>query len=226
MGRNVAIVDRARMKNPEQLQSISALMQTVQACRLCYECPAGDYEKRLPHPPRPVLVLSSSARILIAGQAPGKRVHETGIPFNDASGDRLRQWLGVDRDHFYDPNHFAIVPMGFCFPGYDEKGHDLPPRRECAPLWRSRVLESMPQVELILLIGQYAQKWHLGNQRKDNVTETVMAWRDYFFRNETGPKILPLPHPSWRNSGWLKRHPWFETDLLPVLKKEVDHLRS
>lgn len=212
------------MTDDQRRREIAALVQTVKACRLCYECPAGGLEKRLPHEPRPVVTLSSSARILIAGQAPGKRVHETGLPFNDASGDRLRQWLGVDRDCFYDQNRFAIVPMGFCFPGYDEHGHDLPPRRECAPLWRERILESMPQIELILLIGQYAQKWHLGKRRKPGMTATVEAWREYFFSNEAGPKMLPLPHPSWRNSGWLKKHPWFEADVLPMLKKEVDHL--
>ncbi|OLP43396.1 uracil-DNA glycosylase family protein [Rhizobium oryziradicis] len=212
------------MTDDQRRREIAALLQAVQACRLCYECPAGGPEKQLPHEPRPVVTLSSSARILIAGQAPGKRVHETGLPFNDASGDRLRQWLGIDRDSFYDQSRFAIVPMGFCFPGYDEHGHDLPPRRECAPLWRERIMQSMPQIELILLIGQYAQKWHLGKRRKPGMTGTVEAWREYFFSNEAGPKMLPLPHPSWRNTGWLKKHPWFEADVLPVLKKEVDHL--
>ncbi len=222
------------MTNAEQSKSVAALMQAIKACRICIESPAGGAEKRLMHEPRPVVVLSSSARILIAGQAPGKRVNETGLPFNDASGDRLRQWLGVDRACFYDPDRFAIVPMGFCFPGYDASGHDLPPRRECAPFWRERVMAAMPQIELILLIGQYAQNWHLAKlrqpgqtsqgQKSQSMTETVQSWRDYFFRNEPGPKMLPLPHPSWRNSGWLKRNPWFETDLLPVLKKEVDRL--
>ncbi|HBF29055.1 uracil-DNA glycosylase family protein [Rhizobium sp.] len=212
------------MTDFEQADGISALVQVIKACRLCVECPAGGPEKRLMHEPKPVVVLSSTARILIAGQAPGKRVHETGVPFNDASGDRLRQWLGVERDLFYDASRFAIVPMGFCFPGYDDKGHDLPPRRECAPFWRARVMEAMPQIELILLIGQYAQSWHLAKLKKPAMTQTVQAWRDYYFRNEDGPRLLPLPHPSWRNSGWLKRNPWFEADLLPVLKKEVDHL--
>lgn len=212
------------MTDCEQAGRISALVQAIKTCRICVECPAGGVEKRLPHEPRPVVVLSSKARILIAGQAPGKRVHETGLPFNDASGDRLRQWLGVDRAQFYDSDRFAIVPMGFCFPGYDEHNHDLPPRRECAPAWRSIVMDAMPQIELILLIGHYAQNWHLAKPRQQSMTQTVQAWRDYFFRNEAGPKLLPLPHPSWRNSGWLKRNPWFEADLLPVLKKEVDHL--
>lgn len=212
------------MTDYDQADRLAALTQTIKTCRICVECPAGGAEKRLPHEPHPVVVLSSKAKIMIAGQAPGKRVHETGLPFNDASGDRLRQWLGVDRDAFYDPDRFAIVPMGFCFPGYDAHGHDLPPRRECAPAWRSMVVDSMPQIELILLIGHYAQNWHLPKPRQQGMTQTVQAWRDYFFRNEAGPKLLPLPHPSWRNSGWLKRNPWFETDLLPVLKKEVDHL--
>ncbi|MBB4954097.1 uracil-DNA glycosylase [Agrobacterium vitis] len=212
------------MTNSQRKREIAALTQAVKACRLCYECPAGGMEKQLPHEPNPVVILSATARILIAGQAPGKRVHETGVPFNDASGDRLRQWLGVDRDRFYDPGRFAIVPMGLCFPGYDHHGHDLPPRRECAALWRARLMEAMPQIELILLIGQYAQRWHLGNRHRQGMTQTVEGWRDYFFRNEAGPKLLPMPHPSWRNSGWLKQNPWFETDLLPVLKNEVDHL--
>lgn len=145
---------------------------------------------RLPHEPRPVVILSGKARILIAGQAPGLRVHETGLPFNDASGDRLRQWLNVDRETFYDPNRFAIVPMGFCFPGYDDKGSDLPPRRECAPSWRERVMAAMPQVELILAVGQYAQAFHLGERRRRTMTATVQDWRSYLHAN-SGPGIFP-----------------------------------
>jgi len=175
----------------------------------------------MPHEPRPVAYLSATARVLIAGQAPGLRVHETGIPFNDASGDRLRQWLGVDRETFYDRSLFAIAPMGFCFPGYNEDGHDLPPRRECAPHWRQTVMEAMPQVELILAIGQYAQVWHLGTRRRKTMTETVSHWREFLLANREGPRVLPLPHPSWRNTGWLKRHPWFEEEVLPVLQREV-----
>jgi uracil-DNA glycosylase len=166
-------------------------------------------------------VLSSTARILIAGQAPGLRVHESGLPFNDASGNRLREWMGVTREELYDADRFAIVPMGFCFPGYDDKGSDLPPRRECAPRWRSAVLAAMPQIELVLAIGQYAQAWHLGSRRKKGMTETVRNWREYAFANH-GPRILPLPHPSWRNTGWLKKNPWFEAELLPVLREDVD----
>lgn len=197
------------------------LAATIRACRICRDCPSQP--QPLPHEPRPVVVMSSVARILIAGQAPGKRVHETGLPFNDASGDRLRQWLGVDKDQFYDSDSFAILPMGFCFPGYNADGHDLPPRRECAPQWREAAMAAMPQVELILAIGQYAQAWHLGEFRRPTLNETVANWREQLLANREGPKILPLPHPSWRNSGWLRRNPWFEAELLPVLKKEVDH---
>ncbi|TCR83915.1 uracil-DNA glycosylase family protein [Rhizobium sp. BK376] len=209
----------------EREAELQALHREITACRVCRDQPARGLEYRLPHEPRPVPVLSAKARILIAGQAPGLRVHESGLPFNDASGDRLRQWLAVDRDSFYNSDHFAIVPMGFCFPGYDAKGGDLPPRRECAPLWRRKTLSAMPQIELVIAIGQYAQAWHLGAQRMGSVTETVSNWRRYLHTNAS-PAILPLPHPSWRNSGWLKRHPWFEVDLLPVLQERVKFLIS
>lgn len=199
---------------------IEALHREIAGCRICRDRPARGERDRLPHEPRPVAVLSSRARVLIAGQAPGLRVHESGLPFNDASGDRLRQWMQVDRASFYDPDRFAIVPMGFCFPGYDEKGSDLPPRRECAPLWRQRVVDAMPQIELVLAVGQYAQAWHLGAHRRENMTETVRAWRDSLFSNRL-PAVLPLPHPSWRNTGWLKRNPWFEEELLPVLRERI-----
>ncbi|MQB42794.1 uracil-DNA glycosylase family protein [Rhizobium sp. ICMP 5592] len=204
---------------------LQALREAIAVCRICRDAPMRGEADRLPHEPRPVAVLSSTARILIAGQAPGLRVHESGLPFNDASGDRLRQWLGVDRDSFYNPDHFAIVPMGFCFPGYDAAGSDLPPRRECAPLWRQKALDAMPQVELVLAIGQYAQVWHLGAARMASMTETVSEWRRYLLTNRS-PAVLPLPHPSWRNSGWLKRNPWFEAELLPVLQERVKILVS
>nr|WP_180215518.1 uracil-DNA glycosylase family protein [Neorhizobium sp. AL 9.2.2] len=178
---------------------------------------------RLPHEPRPVAVLSATARLLIAGQAPGLRVHESGLPFNDASGNRLRDWMDVTREEFYDARRLAIVPMGFCFPGYDAKGSDLPPRKECAPAWRSQVMAAMPQIDTILVIGQYASAWHLGSQRKPSMTETVMNWRQYFLANE-GPRVLPLPHPSWRNSGWLRKNPWFEAEVIPALRHHVDSL--
>jgi len=168
-------------------------------------------------------VASTSARILIAGQAPGTRVHETGIPFNDRSGDRLRDWLGVTRGEFYDADRFAILPMGFCFPGQDARGGDLPPRRECAPAWRPALTEAMPQIELVLAIGQYAQSWHLGGDKPRSLHDTVADWKRIVAR-DAQPRILPMPHPSWRNTAWLKRNPWFEQDLLPWVKSEVRRL--
>lgn len=199
---------------PDDLGGLAA---GVRACRVCRDTPTGP---ALPHEPRPVLVVSSRARILIAGQAPGTRVHASGVPFTDPSGDRLRDWLGVDREAFYDPGNFAILPMGFCFPGLDAAGGDLPPRRECAPLWRVRLIAAMPQVDLVLAIGIHAQSWHLGMARAASLTETVRDWRR-IFDAAAAPKIIPLPHPSWRNSGWLKRNPWFGTDLLPFLRAQI-----
>jgi uracil-DNA glycosylase len=197
--------------------ALERLLEEIRACRICVERPQG---KPLPHEPRPVVIGSSTARILIAGQAPGTRVHASGIPFDDRSGDRLRDWMGVSRDQFYDPDLFAIVPMGFCFPGIAANGGDLPPRRECAPAWRARLMAHMPQIELVLAIGQYAHAWHLGKRRGRTLTETVRMWREIFETSET-PRIVPLPHPSWRNTAWLKRNPWFEKELLPVLKREI-----
>ena len=156
-----------------------------------------------------------TARLVIVGQAPGTRVHASGTPFTDPSGDRLRAWLGVDSDTFYDERRIAIIPMGFCFPGLDDKGGDLPPRKECAPLWRERLFAELKDVRLMLLVGLYAQAWHLKERRKGSLTETVKAWREY------GPEFVPLPHPSWRNNAWVKKNPWFETDLLPSLRKSV-----
>lgn len=202
---------------------LETLRQAIAGCRLCRDAPARGPDNRLPHEPRPVAVISATARILIAGQAPGLRVHESGLPFNDASGDRLRQWLEVDRETFYDRTKFAIVPMGFCFPGYDADGHDLPPRRECAPLWREAVMAAMPQVELVLAIGQYAQAWHLGKARAPTMTQTVRDWRTHLMVN-TLPRVLPLPHPSWRNTAWLKKNLWFEQDVLPILRMEIRRL--
>ena len=210
-------------ENKRRLTETAALAASIAACRLCRDAPTGGPAFRLPHEPRPVAVLSDRARILIAGQAPGLRVHETGLPFNDASGDRLRDWLQVSREQFYDFDLFSIVPMGFCFPGYDSKGSDLPPRRECAPHWRAKVMAAMPQIELVLAVGQYAQAWHLGGTRERSMTETVAAWQRFLSRNE-GPAVLPLPHPSWRNTGWLKRNPWFAQELLPELRKQVKTL--
>ncbi|WP_026283367.1 uracil-DNA glycosylase family protein [Rhizobium sp. 2MFCol3.1] len=202
---------------------LEEMREAIAGCRICRDEPLRGPDHQLPHEPRPVAVISTKARILIAGQAPGLKVHESGIPFNDASGDRLREWLQVDRDTFYDRDRFAIVPMGFCFPGYDAKGSDLPPRRECAPRWRSPVIAAMPQIELVLVIGQYAQAWHLGSERRGSVTETVMMWREILFANRA-PAILPLPHPSWRNTGWIRRNPWFEEELLPALRTRITML--
>ncbi len=196
---------------------LEELTRAIRACRLCVEQPI---RRPLPHEPRPVLRPSSTARILIASQAPGTKVHLSGTPFTDASGDRLRDWLGVTADEFYDTQKFAIVPMGFCFPGQDAKGGDLPPRPECAPAWRQRLMDLMPQLELVLTIGIYAQAWHMGDMRRNSLTETVMGWREIFAASER-PLVLPLPHPSWRNTGWLKKNPWFEMELLPFLRAEI-----
>lgn len=182
-------------------------MKDIRACRVC--------EPSLPHTPRPVIRGQIKARLCIAGQAPGTRVHKSGIPFTDPSGERLRDWLGVTEGEFYDESKFAIVPMGFCFPGLDAKGGDLPPRKECAPLWRESVFEHLEHVQLTFLVGQYAQKWHLGKKAKKNLTETVANWQSYL------PTYLPLPHPSWRNNGWIKKNPWFEKELLPELRSLV-----
>jgi uracil-DNA glycosylase len=162
-----------------------------------------------------VLHVSATAKLAIVGQAPGIRVHKTGLSFNDASGDRLRAWLKMDRDTFYDTSRVAIVPMGFCFPGYDKAGGDKPPRRECARHWRARLFEVLPDFQLTLLVGSHAQNWHLDERTKSSMTETVATWREYT------PRFLPLPHPSWRNNGWIKRNPWFERELIPYLRKRV-----
>jgi uracil-DNA glycosylase len=195
--------------------ALDKLVADIRACRLCVDEPSG---KPLPHAPRPVLRASRTARICLVGQAPGTRVHASGTPFTDPSGDRLRAWMGVTPDEFYDDAKLAIIPMGFCFPGLDAKGGDLPPRRECAPRWRSDLFELMPQIELTLLVGQYAQAWHLGAARKGSLTETVAAWREYL------PRAIPLPHPSWRNNAWIRKNPWFEEDVLPYLRGEVRRL--
>jgi uracil-DNA glycosylase len=195
--------------------ALDRLAAEIRACRVCIEAPRG---KPLPHEPRPVLRVSRTARLCIAGQAPGTRVHASGVPFTDPSGVRLRAWMGVTEEEFYDVSKVAIVPMGFCFPGLDGKGGDLPPRRECAPLWHAALFEAMPQVELILLAGQYAQAWHLGPARRKSLNETVAAWREYL------PRFLPLPHPSWRNNAWIARNPWFEAELLPELRARVRRL--
>ncbi len=187
-------------------ETFSKLLEEVRGCRLCAD--------KLPHEPRPVLRGSETARLLIIGQAPGRRVHETGIPWNDPSGDVLRDWLRLSREAFYDESRIAIIPTGLCYPG-TEKGSDLPPRPECAPHWHPRLLQGLPHIQLTLLVGQYAQAYYLGKRRKRTLGETVAAWREY------APEYLPLPHPSWRNRAWLKKNPWFESEVLPILRRKV-----
>ena len=188
-------------------ETLGRVLAEARACRVC--------EAHLPLGPRPVLRAGVGARLLIVGQAPGTRVHATGIPWNDPSGDRLRQWLEIDRQAFYDESRIAIVPMGFCYPGRNARGGDLPPRPECAPLWHPRLRQRLPNIELTLLVGQYAQRYYLKGDRKRNLTETVRAWREYL------PEFLPTPHPSWRSQNWLARNPWFEAEVLPTLRALV-----
>ena len=194
------------MQEPIIHHHLRVLAQEIRACTLC--------SAYLPLGPRPIIQVSNSAQILIVGQAPGSRVHETGIPFDDPSGNRLREWMGIDKSVFYEESKIAIVPMGFCFPGTGKSG-DLPPRPECAVTWRKKLLNELPQISLTLVIGQYAQAWHLGQLVKENLTETVKAWKEF------GPEIIPLPHPSPRNNIWLKKNPWFEQEVLPKLQAKV-----
>jgi uracil-DNA glycosylase len=201
-------------------QTLDQLVGRIARCRLCRTHPLGT---PLPHAPRPVLRPSTTARLLIAGQAPGIRVHQTGIPFNDPSGDRLRAWMGIDRATFYDTVRVAIVPMGFCFPGHDANKGDLPPRRECRAAWHDQVFDAMPQITTILAIGRAAQAYHfarVGFARAATaaMTDNVRGWRNL---PASRPAVIPLPHPSWRNSGWLKKNPWFESEFLPELKNIV-----
>ncbi|SDE15047.1 uracil-DNA glycosylase, family 4 [Paracoccus isoporae] len=191
---------------------VQDLSDRISRCRICADRFAATATR---HAPRPVTWFASGARILVVGQAPGARVHASGIPFDDRSGERLRDWMGVGRAQFYDRSRVAVVPMAFCFPGYDAKGADLPPPRVCADTWRAQVL-ALLQPRLTLLIGGHAQRWHLGTRA--GVTETVANWRDH------APRVFPLPHPSWRNTGWLKRNPWFAEDLLPVLRARIDEV--
>ncbi|MCH7935923.1 MAG: uracil-DNA glycosylase family protein [Proteobacteria bacterium] len=186
------------------------LLSEIRACRLC--------ARHLPLGPRPVLRASATAKLLIIGQAPGTRVHESGIPWDDASGERLRDWLQMTPEVFYDEARVAIVPMGFCYPGRNESGGDNPPRPECAPEWHQKLLNLIPQVKLTLLVGLHAQKHYLGKTRKSTMTETVRAWR------QTLPRFLPTPHPSWRTTGWLRKNPWFEAEVVPELRQRVSQL--
>ncbi|MFN3688075.1 uracil-DNA glycosylase family protein [Salinarimonas sp.] len=194
------------------------LLAELRACRVCRDAPTRG--PALAHEPRPIVQASATARLCIASQAPGIRAHEAGVPFRDPSGVRLRAWLGIGEDVFYDAGRVAIVPMGHCFPGWDAQGGDLPPRRECAPIWRKRVFENLPALELVLVIGSHAQGWHLPQARRDGMTATVACFRE-ILAEERRPRVLPLPHPSWRNNAWLARNPWFEEALLPVLRAEV-----
>ncbi len=202
---------RKGMSGGEAETALAALQGEIRACR---HCAARFAVTVTGHEPRPVLRGRASASLLIAGQAPGARVHASGLPFDDPSGDRLRSWMGIDRETFYDEARIAILPMGFCFPGYDEKGADLPPPRDCAELWRAKALALLPAIRLTLVIGQYAQAWHLGRARGRTLTETVRA-------AATPAGVVALPHPSWRNTGWLKRNPWFEAEMVPRLRAAV-----
>ncbi|WP_319825697.1 uracil-DNA glycosylase family protein [Thalassovita sp.] len=189
---------------------MDALRAEIRSCRLC----EGQFARtETAHSPNPVVWFRPGARVLIAGQAPGLRVHETGVPFNDPSGDRLRDWLGLDRDAFYDRGRVAILPMAFCFPGYDAAGSDLPPPKICGQTWHAKVMESLGKIPLTVLVGGYAHAYHLGGRL--SVTDRVKGWRDH------APGVFPLPHPSWRNTAWLRRNPWFEADLLPELRKQI-----
>jgi len=191
---------------------LDRLRDQIAACRLCADRFAAT---ETAHGPRPVPWFAPGARILLCGQAPGMRVHKAGKPFLDPSGDRLRDWTGIDEATFYDLSRVAVLPMAFCFPGYDAKGADLPPPRLCADTWHHRVTAALGEMPLTLLIGGYAQKWHLGRLARRGVTATVADWRAH------APGVFPLPHPSWRNTAWLKRNPWFEADLIPALRARV-----
>ena len=188
-------------------KNLQHFIEQVRACHLC--------QAELPYGARPVFQMSRSSKILIAGQAPGKKVHATGIPFDDPSGDRLRKWVGLEKDAFYDARKIAILPMGFCYPGTGQSG-DLPPLKKCAEQWREKLLSFMTDIELVLVIGKYAMDWHIGTDQKSNLTETVKAWQDY---RDMG--IMPLPHPSPRNNIWLKKNAWFEKDVVPQLQKDI-----
>jgi uracil-DNA glycosylase len=197
--------------------TLESLVAEIRACRHCVEQPN---RSPLPHEPRPVLRVSGTARLAVCGQAPGARVHASGVPWSDPSGERLRDWMGITPAEFYDERRVAIIPMGFCFPGHDAHGGDLPPRPECALLWRQRLFRLLPALELVLLVGQYAQRWHLGERCVSGVSDTVRRWRAVL-EAPGRPRFIPLPHPSWRNNAWLKANPWFGSELLPALRREI-----
>ena len=203
-------------------RNLDLILKDIRSCRICRETSAG---APLGHEPRPVLRVSSTARLAVYGQAPGARVHKSGTPFTDPSGVRLRQWMGVTDEEFYDARRVSIIPMGFCFPGYNAKGADLPPRKECAPKWRDDLMKAVPQFEVVLLVGGYAQAWHLAANANRNLSDTVADWRQITARSSQ-PRYWPLPHPSWRNNGWLKQRPWFEDELLPALRRDVRRVLS
>ncbi|HLJ64260.1 MAG TPA: uracil-DNA glycosylase family protein [Stellaceae bacterium] len=193
--------------DPPACPPLADLIAEIRACRVC--------AAHLPRPPRPILRGEASARLLIISQAPGTKAHETGLSFNDRSGDRLRSWLGMTRAQFYDERLIAIAPIGFCYPGRAPKGGDLPPRPDCAALWQAPLQKAFAAIELILLVGSYAIDYHLGAGRHPTMTETVAHYHDYL------PRFLPLPHPSWRTTAWEQRHPWFAASLLPDLKSRI-----
>ena len=204
-------------------KGLETVCRDIRACRICRDEPI---KHRLAHEPRPVFRVSPTASIGIFSQAPGARVHASGVPFSDPSGVRLRQWMGVTDEEFYDGRRVAVVPMGFCFPGYDAKGADRPPRCECAPVWRERLLAELPALKLILLVGGYSQRWHLADEYGENLSATVANWRAVT-RSENRQdgqdslRFWPLPHPSWRNNAWLRKNPWFAQELLPELRADV-----
>jgi len=201
-------------------RGLARLLADIRACRICREAPLGP---PLLHEPRPVLRPSVRARICICSQAPGVRVHASGTPFTDPSGERLRAWLKLSKEEFYDLDRIAIVPMGFCFPGQDAGGGDLPPRRECALTWHARLFAAMPQLQLILAVGGHAQRWHLGRNGDGGMTGAVGRWREQLAAPGT-PRRVALPHPSWRNNAWLAANPWFAAELLPALRGEIRRL--
>jgi uracil-DNA glycosylase len=193
--------------DPSAIQAFDHFVSEVRSCAVC--------ASELPFPPRPILRGRPSARLLIISQAPGTQAHESGLSFNDRSGDRLREWLGIDRDSFYDEARVAIMPVGFCYPGRDARGGDLPPRRECAPLWHRQLRTLLPAIDLTLLVGSYAVSHYLARRRGRSMTDTILRWREFL------PDFFVLPHPSWHTAAWLRDKPWFEAEVLPELRARV-----